>query len=527
MGLGGSEIKYSIYSESWDGLSRVKAALESEGGNATQKYNISSGMSSLNILNRFYEPAVVTVIAPSVDYTFSEFVSVIAFLARGGSLIVVDDFGTGNQIFDPIFNALENWDNVASASNLPSLSELFFPDGILSGTNDTSMEEVLMKAVIFQLIGVLKRIGFNGTVLMDAQSNTDGSSAQPLIVDMNRDHPLTTGINKIQMELGTCISLKVNKSEFLDNDGSNTVVNYKVDWVPLITPNLLLTVEMAGEKETIEISGDIIVRNFIPFFSSKNSWMESNHRQAEKGEAQPDLNEWGNVAFAPAFTLPIGRGKIIMIGDPDIFINKWVKQTDANDNLKFILNLFDYASEGMNVNGSIPIIFDEGHAQQKVYSASVYSMTLMRFLTEMSMYPLFAPFIPIFMATLAYPLIPKKTRLSPVLWTKHRGEKGVSKFERDMRRIIESGEYSEAVHLYYRALVREVTKRTKSSPSPKDIAEFFVEIDPSEKSRALQSKISRIEQYLKTPKILREEEFMDYMTFIKSLLDKLPKYKGQ
>ena len=172
---------------------------------------------------------------------------------------------------------------------------------------------------------------------------------------------------------------------------------------------------------------------------------------------------------------------------------------------------------------AVPIIFDEGHAHQKFYSATVYSMVLMRFITEMSMFPLYSPFIPIIFAILGYRLIPKKTRLTPILWTKYRGEKGRSRFEREIRRIVDTGAYSEAVGLLHRTMLRGLRKVTKQSmSSPEEIAEYFSERDPSLRQKDLLDILIRIDAYLAKPRILPEHVFMKYMTFIKGLIDRLP-----
>ena len=161
VGLGSIGTKFSIYNEGWDGLSSVRLFLEQETTAYGPKYEILNGMSSLNILNRFNRSAVVTVIGPATKYSQADTISIIAFLARGGSLIIADDYGTGSEIFEPLFNLLETWDDVASVSGgtITSLSELF--------GNATQEGGDL----IFTMIaGMLKGIGFNNSVLMDAES---------------------------------------------------------------------------------------------------------------------------------------------------------------------------------------------------------------------------------------------------------------------------------------------------------------------------------------------------------------------
>ncbi|MCK5303745.1 MAG: DUF4350 domain-containing protein [Candidatus Heimdallarchaeota archaeon] len=495
VGLAGYGTKFSIYNEGWDGLSSLRVNLENEG------YNITNGMSSLAVLNRLSDPGIVAVIGPAANYGTIDTISLVTFLAKGGSLVIADDYGTGAQIFDPLFSILNAWDDIADISDgaIPSLSDLFG----FGGENQTGGPETL----IFSMLGMLRGFAFNGSVLMDAETYTT-NPAQPLLRNMETSNPLTEGISKgLQLEFGTVLSLAIKHNDSVTGEE-------RTDWMPLQA----ISLEIFG----VEIEDMFLP--FLPFYTSRSAWMESDFQSAKDGNAFPDADEWGNVMFAPIMTLPIGLGKIVMIADPDIFINKWIDKPEENDNLIFSRNLFSYLASDMNVTAgsAIPIIFDEGHAHQKFYSASVYSMAIMKFVTEMSMFPLYSPFIPLLLAVIAYPLIPKKTRLSPVLWTKVRGEQGKSRFEREIRRIVDSGAYSEAVGLLYRSMVRGLRKVSRQSmSSPEEIAEYLSINDPSLKFKDLYDELVRINEYLNRPKFIPEFVFMRYMTFIKGLIDRL------
>ncbi len=500
VGLGGFGTKFSIYSDSWDGLSSMRQVLENDGFT-----NITNGMSSLSLLNRVHDPGVFAIIGPATQYSMTDTISLITFLARGGSLLVADDYGTGGEIFEPLFNIINTWDQIALLQGgIPTLSELFgFGDDGGGVTEET---------IFFSMLTQIKGFGFNGSVLMDAESYTV-NPAQPKLTPAIST-PLTAGVDELQMEFGTGLSIAMNHSYFLDED--ETVKSHKTDWMPLQAINLL---------EHLGIDAGYFFLPFLPFYTTVSSWFESDFQSAKDGTATPDADEWGGTMFAPIMTLPLGRGKIVMIGDPDVFINKWIEQTSENDNAQFTINLFNYLTEDINATDTkaVPIIFDEGHAHQKFYSATVYSMVLMRFITEMSMFPLYAPFMPIILAILGYRLIPKKTRLTPILWTKYRGEKGRSRFEREIRRIVDTGAYSEAVGLLYRTLMRGLRKMTKESmSSPEEIAGYFSERDTSLRQKDLLETLIRIEAYLAKPRVLPEHMFMKYMAFIKGLIDRLP-----
>ncbi|MHA1414788.1 MAG: DUF4350 domain-containing protein [Candidatus Heimdallarchaeaceae archaeon] len=519
VGLGGRSVKFSIYNTGWDGLSTVYNTLQAE-----NKYEISNGMSSLTILNRLNSSGVLVVIGPTTSYNFAETISLVTFLVRGGSLIVADDFGSGNKIFEPLWNVIATYDSLVSLGLVPSLTDIFFGNQS-APSNVTSVEDLAGAAIFEMLAGMLKAIGFNQTVLMDAGSNYGGVSSQPLLKDTNPDNPLTAGITKgVQMEFGTVLSVKINNSRYNPSTGR---YEWYTDWVPLQPLSINVTIE-GGEYGNLEpIFIEDVMLPFLSFFTTTTSWMESNFRDALTGEAVPNEGEWGNTAFAPILSIPIGRGKIVMIGDPDIFINKWIEDTENNDNLQFCQNLFNYVTENMVANttsGKIPIIFDEGHTQYKFYSPALVSTILMRLITEMSMYPLYSPFVPIMFAVIAYPLIPKARRLAPVLWTRYRGERGRSRFEREIKRILETGSYSEAVGLLYRSMLRGVRKVDASAASsPKSLADFFISRGYPLKRGALVSEFERIDRYLQSPKLLPQSEFEKMLQFIKNLIDTLPK----
>jgi hypothetical protein len=76
VGLGGYGTKFSIYSDSWDGLSSVRQVLENDGFTG-----ITNGMSSLSLLNRVYEPGVFAIIGPATQYSTTDTISLITFLS--------------------------------------------------------------------------------------------------------------------------------------------------------------------------------------------------------------------------------------------------------------------------------------------------------------------------------------------------------------------------------------------------------------------------------------------------------------
>ena len=74
---------------------------------------------------------------------------------------------------------------------------------------------------------------------------------------------------------------------------------------------------------------------------------------------------------------------------------------------------------------------------------------------------------------------------------------------------------------YERSGKEFVIKGQKKWISFAEIADFFIERDPSLRTKDLLAELIRINAYLEQPKILPEHVFMRYMTFIKGLIDRI------
>ncbi|MHA2101030.1 MAG: hypothetical protein ACW99A_20335, partial [Candidatus Kariarchaeaceae archaeon] len=238
---------FSIYNTGYDGFSIIREDLESRLVGQANKYDAVNIISNLNVLNRFNgsgsggPPGVLFIAGPAANFDLTETISVILYLLRGGSVIIADDFGTGNQILDPIFDAFANIQKFSEeADNLgfdvPGISDIFGGDSNTSSAEDPSnggafdpsefleggSEEAASDiggSFMTELIGkVILRFAFNHTgVLMDALNN-NGSPARPIIDEIdhtdlsfgNDKFTYTEGVEKIQMEFATVISILVN-----------------------------------------------------------------------------------------------------------------------------------------------------------------------------------------------------------------------------------------------------------------------------------------------------------------------------
>jgi hypothetical protein len=540
---------FSVYNEGWDGLSVVKNQIEGILDGSNQKYEVTNIISNLNVLNRFNGSGVLFIIGPAARFDVTETISLILYLLKGGSVVIADDYGSGNDILDPIFSAFENIDKFAESSEelgfeVPSFAEILFGeegnDTSDSGNGGTdpfdiggSSEVADQGGDIFSdLIGdLILRFGFNSSgVLMDA-GNNDGNPTRPLITEIDdtvvEGVTFTQGVSKVQMEFASIISVKLKISETeIDNDGNEILVN-KTVWQPLqkLSASLLNSEATPGGDE-FELS-----LPFFPLYSSKHSWIETDMDAAADGSANPDLDEWGNAKFATALSLPLGPlGKLVFLADPSIFINRWTSKTTENDNLKLIENLVAMATDGQDPDpetGKIPVIFDFGHTYQGLTSPALYSTALMKLIAELSMFPLYAPFVPFAAYGYGKRLMPKSRRLRPILLTKRRGEKGHSDFEKKLEEIKASGGYGEPIMHLSRRLVRTVQSDVRFEGSfaknPRETSQFFDDNFPGMFNRRdLRSQLSAIFKIAESPtRRMTQLAARKYLTLLKKLLDLL------
>jgi len=138
---------FSIYNTDWDGCSKFRELIENEG------FHVKTLISSLSMINRIEQPAVLVIIGPSKYYSPSEIIpNLLLFLQRGGGILIADDFGSGNTILQ----------------------------------------------ILFQF-----QIKFSDKILMDAGSY-DKNPVLPIITNF-MPHPITSGVNSIILNHASAI----------------------------------------------------------------------------------------------------------------------------------------------------------------------------------------------------------------------------------------------------------------------------------------------------------------------------------
>ena len=479
--LGSSESSlYSIWNAEDNGLSILRQSLEeAQDSDGQPLYDIQSDISSINALNRLNRTGIAVIVAPSSSFDFTETVTLLLFLLRGGSLILVDDFGTGNDVLEPIFSTLENWDDVVNRSGgrIPSLDQFLENAGIAEDSTDGDGDALTS---ILSLLGTtLKRIGFNGSALLDGNSFS-GSYVKPVIVDVSPSSPVTKGVSRIQMELGTAISLQINHTLFdpatgfpvVDSNGNPT---FQTDWMPLQKLSVdLLASQITqfgrglGGSQNLDVLIDV---PFFPLSTSKSAWIEGSINEQSLTDASsgvgssdfaPTEGEWAGTHFSPYLYLPLVGGYLHFLGDPSILSNRWTEKTAENDNLQFALNMFKVSSENIRSlypNEPVVVVFDEGHIKRNLFDPLFYVSAYSKQITNISMFPLFFPILPILAIIVSSRFLPSLKALNPLLTSRVRRVRGVSQFERTLRTLRVQDEYITVVSLKYRELRAVLKKR--------------------------------------------------------------------
>ena len=481
--LGSSESSlYSIWNADDDGLSILRQSLEEAQDSEGQPlYDIHSDISTINALNRLNRTGIAVIVSPSGSFDFTETVTLLLFLLRGGSLILVDDFGTGNEVLEPIFSTLENWDDVVNRSGgrIPSLNQFLDNAGIAEDEMDGESDAI---PSILGLLGTtLKRIGFNGSALLDGNSYS-GSYVKPVIVDISPSSPVTAGVSRIQMELGTAISLQINHTLFdpatgfpvVDSNGNPT---FQTDWMPLQKLSVDLLASQisqfgSGLRDLDSRSYDVQIDvPFFPLSTTKSAWIEGSVNEeslaaassgAESSDFAPSEGEWAGTHFSPYLYLPLAGGFLHFLGDPSILSNRWTEKTAENDNLQFALNMFEVSSENIRSlypNEPVVVIFDEGHIERNLFDPLFYFSAYSKQITNISMFPLFFPILPILALIVSSRFLPSLKALNPLLTSRVRRVRGVSQFERTLRTLRVQDEYITVVSLKYRELRAVLKKR--------------------------------------------------------------------
>lgn len=126
-GVGGVDLlPFSIYNTSTDpgdGCSELASELVSNG------YEVHPLISSLSVINSIPSNQVLCIIGPTHFFSIIEISALLDFFMNGGSLLLVDDFGSANNILDGLAVYSDTWPK--RTVNLMVVSDIRFSHGLL------------------------------------------------------------------------------------------------------------------------------------------------------------------------------------------------------------------------------------------------------------------------------------------------------------------------------------------------------------------------------------------------------------
>ncbi|MFX1250997.1 MAG: DUF4350 domain-containing protein [Promethearchaeota archaeon] len=495
---------FSIYNESWDGASGFRQVFEEAGA------DVETVISSTNALNRLNEtpPDIFVILGPALHYDFSESLALLIYLLKGGRVLIADDFGTGNDILSLVSTLLS-----AIGSMTENMTKSLF------GFSPTDWSQNLTARNYDPSIPFPTPIGirFNGSVLIDTENHLD-SPVQPILRTGSTQTTffisswtpsLTTdaGVNQVLCNYATSISWKLRYHDFDENVT-------KEQWFPFGS----MKVAIAG----------IIDYDFqlATLLSSDNSWLESNVTQAQYGNYYPDSSEWGGVKFPVFAFLPLGplyspvSPMIGICSDPSMFINGIMDNTNF-DNQRFAQNIAAFMLAG---RPGASVIFDEAHLKHAPISPLLTLGTYLRFLDLITMFPLFAPLLPIIVISYGRRYLPKKTESKPILFAKEELQYGRSFFAAKMRQFLQTRDYRKALELIYRRTRRQILRKTRHTKfTPEVGAEYLTSQYGSTFGdvEALKEKFADLDKMTRSRLQVGEQYFIRQYLFLKKISDAL------
>ncbi len=546
-----NQTEFSIYNTGWDGTSEFRTILQNQYPNV----QIKTLLGSANALNRLNDSiganaGSLVIIGPKVHYDPFESIAILLYAAKGGRVLLADDFGTGNDILSYFSMLIKLLSNTTLAGNTN-----VFGLNVNSGTSVCTTNQT--KQNPFPIIG----LAINQSLLVDTQSFFE-SPLQPVFTppSSNSIVPLPYWINSMIKNVknvignyAATISMEVQyPTNFTNFNNPNDIIssnqyfalttaqqcNYKPSlpfktlWVPFSEFPVSLT-QFNGIKlpSTYNFSFKLSA-----LYSSRQSFLDTNVSAAQNvNTIKPSSSEWGNIEFPVAVDFPFGTGpnagSLTIISDPSIFINRYLKtepyplcpkginfnigsscEQDPNfnpndfSNRQFATNIINLLTAD---RPNSVVYFDEGHLAQSFTSPTLYLGFFFRFLDFMSMVPLIAPFLPFLVWGFARSLAPKGTMGKALLKTKAENYYGRSYFAFKMRWFLENRHFNRGLDLIYRRVKRDLMKRYKMAEWNPETAVMNLTREYNNFRKNLLKKVLEIENIINKSILIEEQQFMD------------------
>lgn len=279
------------------------------------------------------EPVIYTIFGPTLDYDLQAVITLLSLLQNGSSLLIVDDFGKANSLLNTFFSLVDP----------NSMFQAFF--------GFKPIEANITKFSIYIN---------TSAVVLDAGSYWK-NPANIVIEDFETSMGiLSSRVNRVLARFATTLFLNI-ELRYLNG----TKKSYRVP-----------------------LPGRLGIMRTSPY-----SWLETDFESIVKGTATPNPDEYGGVPFALGFALEVGRGRIMIITDPDIFTNEAMKIAAQNgfDNEQFVKDIFSWLGGGERR----VVIFDESRKaitpENPLFGVAI-SIKIITFFTR---YWIVAPLIPL------------------------------------------------------------------------------------------------------------------------------------
>ena len=169
VGLTNDSAPYSILNTGDNGLSETAKIIEQMG------LDTKIITSSLKSLSRVNKTALLVIMGPSMPYDIEDSINLLHFLLTGGSVLIVDDFGTANTLLNNIWEII-------------NLGSMFM------GNNQTP----------------IKGIYFNTTAIVADAANYYITPINPIITTFSDQYGITQGIHKILTLAPSSLSIEAN-----------------------------------------------------------------------------------------------------------------------------------------------------------------------------------------------------------------------------------------------------------------------------------------------------------------------------
>jgi len=407
---------------------------------------------------------VYAIIGPSLSYDKQAALTILTLLQNGSSILLVDDFGMVNSLLMNIWSILS-----------------FGGGGGLMGFD---LGEVKVKELYIYL-------NTSATVL-DAGSYWK-NPAYIVIRNFNDYYNILEGeVDSVLAQFAASLSIEM-LLEFKNGSSKRVITS--------LPPEL----------------------GFM--LSTPYSWLETDVNSAIEGTAVPNTNEWGGVPFsiAMAFEVPNG-GRLMVIGDPDIFTNKVldIAEKEGFDNQKFILKIFEWLSEP---TGTKIIVFDESRKAITPDNPLFGLALTMKIITSFIRYWVIAPAIPIMFIMFFIYYLPRKFRRKVMIFKPSTKKTGTSPYYGRYLWYMYRGGYREAFKILMDNLRRTIKFRLGI---PQERWDAILEIlaqrrqDLSQDLEKLKNLVDMWAEIVKGKKVkVKPEEYLEIFEFIKKFQAKL------